>query len=84
MADIVPDCPEVSISPEQLKNSVLVKHVPTGKVGYRIKRIEAAEADVVPYIGCAEFNLSDGQMIRLGIGLNDNGKACIILIEEAD
>lgn len=84
MADIVPGCPEVSIDPQQLKNSLLVKRTSDNVVGFRVKIIDVAESAIEPLIGCAEFNLGDGQMVRYGIGLNNNGNAAIILFNEAD
>lgn len=84
MADIVPGCIEVSIDPQQLKNSLLVKQTSDNVVGFRVKIIDAAAEDIPPLIGCAEFNLGDGQMIRYGIGLNGNGNAAIILFNEQD
>ncbi len=84
MADIVPGCIEVSIDPQQLKNSLLVKRTSDNVVGFRVKIVDVAASEITPLVGCAEFNLGDGQIVRYGIGLNDNGNAAIILFNEAD
>lgn len=84
MADIVPGCVEVSIDPQQLKNSLLVKRTSDNLVGFRVKIIDADAEDIPPMIGCAEFNLGDNQLVRYGIALNDNGNAALILFNEAD
>lgn len=84
MADIVPDCSEVSIDPQQLKNSLLVTRTSDKLTGFRVKIIDAAASEIPPFIGCATFNLGDGQLVRYGIALNDNGNAALILFNEAD
>lgn len=81
---IVPSTAEVSIDPQQLKNSLLVTRTSDKLTGFRVKVIDANEEDIPPYIGCATFNLDDGQMVRLGIALNGNGNPALILFHEAD
>lgn len=84
MADIVVSTNEVSIDPQQLKNSLLVRRTSDKLTGFRVKIIDADAADIPPLIGCAEFSLDDDQMVRFGVALNDNGNACLILFNEQD
>ena len=75
------DCNNPSVSLNEIMNSILVK---TGtSTGLRVKRVVAAAAAIEPVIGCAEFNLSDTEVIRRSIGLSASGKPALILIEES-
>lgn len=76
------DCTNPSISLNELMNSLLVKTA-TGVKGLRVKRVSAAAADITPAIACATVNLSDTDVIRMAIGLSDDNKPCLILIEES-
>jgi hypothetical protein len=76
------DCTNPHISMQELLNSLLVKD-DAGNIGLRVKRVSAAAADITQVVGCAEFNLGPEMILRHAIGLSDDGKAALILIEEA-
>ena len=75
-------CDDITISKQQLINSLLVRKVSTGEVGLRVKRVTAAAANIEPVIGCAEFNIGDEVVMRYAVGLSDSGQPALILIEE--
>lgn len=76
------DCTNPHISMQELLNSLLVKD-DAGNTGLRVKRVSAAAEDITQVVGCAEFNLGPEMILRHAIGLSDDGKAALILIEEA-
>jgi len=75
-------CDNISISLEELLNSLLVKD-DAGNYGLRTKRVSAAAADIVDVRQCGGVNLTVEQIARYIIGVSDDGKPAIILIEEA-
>lgn len=75
------DCNNPHISLNELMNSLLVKDA-AGNRGLRVKRVSAAAANITPVVACATYNLSDTDVIRWAIGLSDDGKPALILIEE--
>lgn len=75
------DCNNPHISLNELMNSLLVK-TNTGVKGLRVKRVTAAAANITPVVACATYNYSDTDVIRMAIGLSDDGKPALILIEE--
>ena len=76
------DCTNLTISDEELINGLLVK-TNTGFTGLRTRRVSASAANITPVIGSAEFNFSNGTILRHAIGLSVSGQPAIILIEEA-
>lgn len=77
------DCTtDVSIAPKVILNSLLARVTATGEIGIRSKTISAADSATEPVIGCAEFNVDEGQIIRLAVGLTDADQLpCLIFIE---
>ena len=78
---MIASCDDITISKQQLINSLLVR-TNTGVVGLRVKRVSAAAANIEPVIGCAEFNIGDEVVMRYAVGLSDSGQPALILIEE--
>lgn len=76
------NCDNISISLEELLNSLLVKD-DAGNYGLRTVRVTAAAADIENVRACEGNNLTVEQIARYAIGVSDDGKPAIILIEEA-
>lgn len=76
------NCDNISISEQELLNSLLVR-TNTGAVGLRVRRISAAAGNIEPVIGCAEFLLDNQTVLRHAIGLSVSGEPALILIEES-
>ena len=74
-------CDNISISLEELLNSLLVKD-DAGNYGLRTKRVSAAAADIESVRQCDGTNLTAEQIARYIVGVSDDGKPAIILIEE--
>jgi hypothetical protein len=75
------NCDNISISIEELLNSLLVKDI-AGNYGLRTVRVSAAAANIESVRQCEGNNLTLEQIARYVIGVSDDGKPAIILIEE--
>ena len=76
------DCTNLAISDEELMNSLLVRTA-AGVTGIRSKTVTAAAADIEPVIGSAEFNFSNGTILRHAIGLSTSGEPALIFVQES-
>ena len=76
------DCTNLTISDEELMNSLLVRTA-AGVTGIRSKTVTAAAADIEPVVGCAEFNLGGSMILRYAIGLSTSGEPALIFVQES-
>lgn len=74
-------CDNISISLNELLNSLLVRDN-AGNYGLRTKRLTVAAGNIESVRQCDGANLTDEQIARYVIGVSDDGKPAIILIEE--